>query len=78
MDDIKSMINQLSSSEWRVRYDAITTFQEMCVEQPDAVAMNIVKVRGVGGGGWGGVVESDVGGGRWRGVERERHCALYK
>ena len=45
MDVIKSMINQLSAGDWRVRYDAINTFLEMCLEQPDSVSMHIIKVR---------------------------------
>ena len=45
MDVIKTMINQLSAGDWRVRYDAINTFLEMCVERPDTISTHIVKVR---------------------------------
>ena len=45
MDVIKTMINQLSAGDWRVRYDAINTFLEMCVERPDTISTHIVMVR---------------------------------
>ncbi|XP_076441832.1 TOG array regulator of axonemal microtubules protein 1-like isoform X3 [Babylonia areolata] len=44
MDEIKTMINQLSSSEWRVRYDAVSAFQDMCIERPDTLSLHIVKI----------------------------------
>ena len=46
MDVIKTMINHLAAGDWRIRYDAINTFLEMCVDRPETISMNIVKVRG--------------------------------
>ncbi|XP_070179404.1 TOG array regulator of axonemal microtubules protein 1-like isoform X2 [Littorina saxatilis] len=44
MEEIKSMINQLSAGDWRIRYDAINTFLDMCVERPEIVSTHIVKI----------------------------------
>ncbi|KAL8617594.1 hypothetical protein ACOMHN_033140 [Nucella lapillus] len=44
MNEIKTLTDQLSSSEWRVRYDAVTAFQDLCVERPHTVSLHMVKI----------------------------------
>ncbi|XP_033112244.1 TOG array regulator of axonemal microtubules protein 1-like, partial [Anneissia japonica] len=43
-ESIKTLHKDLSSSEWTVRLKGINTLQDMCVENPDLIAGNIVKV----------------------------------
>lgn len=45
MEEIKSMINQMSANDWRQRYEAINKFQDMCISSPEAVSVQIVKVK---------------------------------
>lgn len=44
MEEMKTMVNQMSSNEWRQRHDAITSLQEMCIDNPNLIATHIVKV----------------------------------
>ncbi|KAK7488657.1 hypothetical protein BaRGS_00020110 [Batillaria attramentaria] len=44
MEEIKNMVNQMNANDWRQRYEAIGTFQEMCIEHPNIIAMQIVKI----------------------------------
>lgn len=44
MEEIKNMVNQMSANDWRQRYDAINAFQDMCIDRPDIIAVQIVKI----------------------------------
>ncbi|PVD25713.1 hypothetical protein C0Q70_13373 [Pomacea canaliculata] len=44
MEEMKTMVNQMSSNEWRQRHDAITSLQEMCIDNPNLIATHIVKI----------------------------------
>lgn len=44
MDDIREMIGQLGSNDWKTRHAGITQFQQMTESNPNAVSSQLVKV----------------------------------
>ncbi|XP_046334282.1 TOG array regulator of axonemal microtubules protein 1-like isoform X5 [Haliotis rufescens] len=44
MDDIREMIGQLGSNDWKTRHAGITQFQQMTESNPNAVSSQLVKI----------------------------------
>ena len=43
-EEVRNMVNLLSASDWKSRYDGVSRFRDICLECPEIISVNTMKV----------------------------------